>query len=96
MRKVLLPMAVMILSGCATMQDFTACTLVGALANQRSYTFNGRVNGERYKDTVDWSAGATDPNFFDPFECTQMLARRRELIANPIQPGEIAEPAVQP
>lgn len=83
--RLLTSFSVLILSGCTTMQDFTTCTLVAGLANQRSYTFDGRVNGEHYKDTVDWTAGASDPHFVDPFECTQMLARRRELIAKQIQ-----------
>lgn len=86
MKRILPLLIIMGLTSCTTMQDFTTCTLIAGLANQRSYTFDGRVNGERVKDTVNWTAGASDPHFMDPFECTQMLARRRELLANLVTP----------
>ena len=81
------------ISGCTTMQDFTACTLIAGLANERSYTFDGHVNGEHVKDRVDWTADYRDPSYMDPISCTQMLARRRELLANP--PPVAAGPKVE-
>lgn len=65
-----------LLSGCAEIKAFTMCSLAAGVANQRSYTFNGTVNGQKYKDTVAWTAGATDPNFMDPLDCTSMVVRR--------------------
>ena len=82
-----------LISGCTTMQDFTACTLIAGLANERSYTFDGHVNGEHVKDRVDWTADYRDPSYMDPISCTQMLARRRELLANP--PPVAADPKVE-
>lgn len=94
-KRLLTLFSVVILVGCTTVQDFTACTLVAGFANQRSYTFDGRVNGEHVKDTVDWTADYRDPSYIDPISCTQMLARRRELMAHPPQTTENAAAAPQ-
>jgi hypothetical protein len=96
MMKPVFLLAAILVGGCAELKAFTTCTLLAGVANQRSYTFDGRVNGKRYKDTVSWTADYKDPNYLDPLDCTSMMSQRmKQVEAERQSAGNSAPPTVQ-
>lgn len=66
------------LSGCADLGALVGCTALATMANTRSSSVSGAVNGQAIHSDVTWAARRGDPGFIGIDECYATAKRERQ------------------
>ena len=74
-------LALVLASGCVTLEDLAACARLTEFTHPRFATFYSNVIGRKNKDTANRAADSSEPSAAQPLSCMEMMARRRELKA---------------